>query len=193
MYKSHADSCSHFNFSFSQTSTRVSKTVTENTRNVLYFLNIKFHKSKSLTLACLLVQYEVRKIIQLHIYLYNYIFTYTICGKKKQTVKTSHLIFYFPSNLFQSSFFGLKIKKQKHWKMTLERDMVCMQLDSDDSAILQMTIKTLNLLVYYSKCCNLIGYATRYLFVNRYRVATSKASFSSQKPVRSSLRVLASD
>ena len=26
-----------------------------------------------------------------------------------------------------------------------------------------------NVLVYYCKCCNLIGYATRYLFVNRYR------------------------
>ena len=27
-----------------------------------------------------------------------------------------------------------------------------------------------NLLVYYCKWCNLIGYTTRYLFVNRYRV-----------------------
>ena len=27
-----------------------------------------------------------------------------------------------------------------------------------------------NLVVYYCKCCNLIGYATLYLFVNRYRV-----------------------
>ena len=38
-----------------------------------------------------------------------------------------------------------------------------------------------NLLVYYCKCCNLIGYATRYLFVNRYRVAasnTTRPSFS---------------
>ena len=33
-----------------------------------------------------------------------------------------------------------------------------------------------NLLVYYCKCCNLIGYATRYLFVNRYRVAASNAT-----------------
>ena len=35
--------------------------------------------------------------------------------------------------------------------------------------------------VYYCKCCNLIGYATRYLFVNRYRVAvseTTRPSFS---------------
>ena len=31
-----------------------------------------------------------------------------------------------------------------------------------------------NLLVYYCKCCNLIGYTTsRYLFINRYRVAVS--------------------
>ena len=31
-----------------------------------------------------------------------------------------------------------------------------------------------NLVVYYcTKCCNLIGCATRYLFVNRYRVAAS--------------------
>ena len=29
---------------------------------------------------------------------------------------------------------------------------------------------------YYCKCCNLIGYATRYLFVNRYRVAASNAT-----------------
>ena len=27
--------------------------------------------------------------------------------------------------------------------------------------------KNENVLVYYCKCCNLIGYATRYLFVNR--------------------------
>ena len=33
-----------------------------------------------------------------------------------------------------------------------------------------------NLVVYYCKCCNLIGYATRYLFVNRYREATSNAT-----------------
>ena len=33
-------SCSHFNFSFSQTSTRVSITVYGNTENVFYFLNI---------------------------------------------------------------------------------------------------------------------------------------------------------
>ena len=31
-------------------------------------------------------------------------------------------------------------------------------------------------LVYYCKCCNLIGYATRYLFVNRYRVVVSNAT-----------------
>ena len=39
-----------------------------------------------------------------------------------------------------------------------------------------------NVLVYYCKCCNLIGYATGYLFVNRYRVAatsnTTRPSFS---------------
>ena len=29
--------------------------------------------------------------------------------------------------------------------------------------------------VYY-KCCNLIGYAIRYQFVNRYRVAVSNAT-----------------
>ena len=33
-----------------------------------------------------------------------------------------------------------------------------------------------NLHVYYCKCCNLIDYATRYLFVNRYRVAASNAT-----------------
>ena len=33
-----------------------------------------------------------------------------------------------------------------------------------------------NLLVYYGKWCNLIGYATRYIFVNRYRVAASNAT-----------------
>ena len=35
------------------------------------------------------------------------------------------------------------------------------------------------LLVYYYKCCNLIGYANRYVFVNRYRVAATycKAEF----------------
>ena len=33
-----------------------------------------------------------------------------------------------------------------------------------------------NVLVYYCKYCNLIGYATRYLFVNRYRVAASNAT-----------------
>ena len=33
-----------------------------------------------------------------------------------------------------------------------------------------------NLVVYYCKYCNLIGYATRYLFVNRYRVAVSNAT-----------------
>ena len=41
-----------------------------------------------------------------------------------------------------------------------------------------------SLLAYYYKCCNLIGYATRYLFVNRYRVAASNAtrpSFSQNK------------
>ena len=41
-----------------------------------------------------------------------------------------------------------------------------------------------NLLVYYCKCCNLIGYATRYLFVNIYQVAASNAtkpSFSQKK------------
>ena len=39
-----------------------------------------------------------------------------------------------------------------------------------------LTIISKNLLVYYCKCCNLIGYATRYLFVNRYPVATSNAT-----------------
>ena len=34
-----------------------------------------------------------------------------------------------------------------------------------------------NLLVYYYKCCNLIGYANRYLFVNRYRVARQATFF----------------
>ena len=29
--------------------------------------------------------------------------------------------------------------------------------------------------------CNLIGYATRYPFVNRYRVAASKAKFFAKK------------
>ena len=33
-----------------------------------------------------------------------------------------------------------------------------------------------NLLIHYSKYCNLIGYATRYLFVNRYWVAASNAT-----------------
>ena len=42
-----------------------------------------------------------------------------------------------------------------------------------------MYIFSKNLLVYYCKCCNLIGYATRYLFVNRYRVAVSNATRSS--------------
>ena len=32
-----------------------------------------------------------------------------------------------------------------------------------------------NILVYYCKCYNLIGYSTRYLFVNIYRVAVSNA------------------
>ena len=32
------------------------------------------------------------------------------------------------------------------------------------------------LLVYYCKCCNLIGYANRYIFVNRYRVAATNAT-----------------
>ena len=32
------------------------------------------------------------------------------------------------------------------------------------------------LLVYYYKCCSLIGNATRYLFVNGYRVAASNAT-----------------
>ena len=41
-----------------------------------------------------------------------------------------------------------------------------------------------NSVVYYCKCCNLIGYATRYLFVNRYRVSANNAtrpSFSKKK------------
>ena len=41
-----------------------------------------------------------------------------------------------------------------------------------------------NLHVYYCKWCNLNGYATRYLFVNRYRVTASNAtrtSFSEEK------------
>ena len=33
-----------------------------------------------------------------------------------------------------------------------------------------------NLVVYYCKCCNLIGYTTSYLFVNRYQVAASNAT-----------------
>ena len=42
-----AGSCSHFNFSFSQTSTRVSITVYGNTENVFYFLNIIIKKKSS--------------------------------------------------------------------------------------------------------------------------------------------------
>ena len=41
-----------------------------------------------------------------------------------------------------------------------------------------------NLVIYYCKCCNLIGYTTHYLFVNRYRVVASNAtrpSFSQKK------------
>ena len=39
-----------------------------------------------------------------------------------------------------------------------------------------LSVFSKNLVVYYCKCCNLIGYATRYLFVNRYRVAASNAT-----------------
>ena len=45
-----------------------------------------------------------------------------------------------------------------------------------------MDVFSKNLLVYYWKCCNLIGYATRYLLVNRYRVAASIATRSSFSP-----------
>ena len=41
-----------------------------------------------------------------------------------------------------------------------------------------------NLLVYYCKCYNMIGCGTRYLFVNRYRIAASNStrpSFSQKK------------
>ena len=42
----------------------------------------------------------------------------------------------------------------------------------------QQLVKTYTF--YYCKCCNLIGYFTRYLFVNRYRVA-AMPSFSQKK------------
>ena len=41
-----------------------------------------------------------------------------------------------------------------------------------------------NLVIYHCKCCNLIGYATRNLFVNRYRVVVTnvtRLSFSQKK------------
>ena len=50
-----------------------------------------------------------------------------------------------------------------------------------------MAIDTYNLLgktyLYYCKYCNLIDYVTRYLFVNRYRVAAINATrpYFSQK------------
>ena len=42
-----------------------------------------------------------------------------------------------------------------------------------------------NFLVYFCKCCNLIGYATRYIFVDRYpgaaRNATTSSFFASKR------------
>ena len=40
---------------------------------------------------------------------------------------------------------------------------------------LRLCVFSKNLLIYYCKCCNVIGYATRYLFVNRYLEAASNA------------------
>ena len=48
-----------------------------------------------------------------------------------------------------------------------------------------ITVISKTVLVYYCKWCNLLGYATRYLFVNIYRVAatnTARPIFSQKKP-----------
>ena len=51
-----------------------------------------------------------------------------------------------------------------------------LQLKTDKPATLFLFRISKNLLVYFCKWCNLIGYATRYLFANRYQVAASNAT-----------------
>ena len=68
------------------------------------------------------------------------------------------------------------------WRQSVETAKSFLQKAYDDKEgkklikqIYKLTIISKNFLVYYCKCCNLIGYATRYLFVNGYRVVASNA------------------
>ena len=48
--------------------------------------------------------------------------------------------------------------------------------------LINLSLLSENLVVYYCRCCNVICYATRYLFVNtRYPVAASNATSFSRK------------
>ena len=72
---------------------------------------------------------------------------------------------------------GRKLYHTKIYEMHVKFDETCIYIFSK------------NIVVYYCKCCNLIGYGTRYLFVNRYGVAASNAtrpSFSQKNNAYSS-------
>ena len=57
--------------------------------------------------------------------------------------------------------FELKLKQDESFTVVSTRLTKCIE-------IMHLYHGCKNLLVYYCKCCNLIGYATRYLFVHRY-------------------------
>ena len=158
-------------------------------RNELTICNIIYYTFGITEFACYYSQYQLYKMYtKVSVFSrYHFVVEHIFNFPQRYTMMATSLIELVKIYDVNSSNFNL----ERVLLRILHPDWVSCSLSNSDRPVLQRKESLLkfkfkfkarkpafsnkiifskNLLVYYCKCCNLIGYATRYLFVNRYRV-----------------------